>query len=170
MGVSGLKLELKSKVFRSISFLILIGWLSGCSQQESTEEVGTGFSLLGGGSADLSSEERVVFLNYWAVWCAPCIAEMPELYEFSQEFSDRTVVYAVNWDGVDEAQLALDVGTLNVEIPSIISDPQSELGLPRPEVLPTTYVLRDGELKETLVGPQTLHSLEELLVKWEKTI
>ena len=66
--------------------------------------------------------------------------------------------------------MALDVGTLNVEIPSIISDPQSELGLPRPEVLPTTYVLRDGELKETLVGPQTLHSLEELLVKWEKTI
>ena len=163
-------MKLKINALRGVSLLILAGLLYGCSQQEAAEATGAGFPLLGGGSADISSEQRVVFLNYWAVWCAPCIAEMPELDEFSHEFSDRAVVYAINWDGVDENQLALDVETLGVEIPSIINDPQAELGLPRPEVLPTTYIMQAGELKEALVGPQTIDSLKAVLEKWEQSI
>ena len=31
---------------------------------------------------------KVVLLNYWATWCAPCIKEMPELNKLQAEFQD----------------------------------------------------------------------------------
>ncbi len=34
--------------------------------------------LLGGGD--------VVLMNFWATWCAPCIAELPQLLELQREF------------------------------------------------------------------------------------
>ncbi len=153
--------------FRVKNFVLVMAFslIAACSNMEQ----GDGFALLGGGKADVLGDERVVFINYWAVWCGPCIAEMPELAEFSRAFAERAVVYAVNFDGVSEQKLQSDIDTLGVEIPAIILDPQPELGFERPQVLPTTYVFQGGELRETLVGPQTLESMETLLLKWEST-
>jgi thiol-disulfide isomerase/thioredoxin len=151
--------------FRIVIFVLSLLLVSACS--DTREEVG--FPLLGGGKADVLGDDRVVFLNYWAVWCGPCIAEMPELAEFSHEFEDRAVVYAINYDGVSEEQLQSDVDTLGVNIPAIIVDPQPELGYDRPQVLPTTLIYQGGVLRETHEGPQTLDSMEALLVEWENS-
>lgn len=36
---------------------------------------------------------KVVFLNFWATWCPPCIAEMPAINKMSQHFkNDNNVV------------------------------------------------------------------------------
>lgn len=32
---------------------------------------------------------KVVVLNFWAVWCPPCRAEMPEFIELQKEYGDR---------------------------------------------------------------------------------
>jgi thiol-disulfide isomerase/thioredoxin len=32
---------------------------------------------------------RGVLLNFWAIWCAPCVAELPELVETAHEFRER---------------------------------------------------------------------------------
>lgn len=146
---------------KQAALLLSISFLASCATEEE------GFPLLGGGAADVLGDDRVVFLNYWAVWCGPCIAEMPELAEFSHEFEDRAVVYAINFDGVSEEQLQSDVDTLGVNIPAIIVDPQVELGYERPQVLPTTMIYKGGILRETHEGPQTLESMEALLLKWE---
>lgn len=39
---------------------------------------------------------KVIFLNFWATWCAPCIAEMPSINELAQTFKeDENVVFVM---------------------------------------------------------------------------
>src|SRR5512143_1998897 len=42
---------------------------------------------------------QAVLLNFWATWCEPCVAELPELQEVGREFGDRNaVVLTVSYD------------------------------------------------------------------------
>ena len=41
---------------------------------------------------------KKVMLNFWATWCPPCKAEMPDMEQFSKQLGDDTVILAVNID------------------------------------------------------------------------
>ena len=57
------------------------------------------FTNLSGTDINLSSlKGKVVFLNFWAAWCPPCIAEMPGINELHKEFIDRADVVFVMVD------------------------------------------------------------------------
>ena len=104
-----------------------------------------------------------VVINYWAEWCKPCLAEIPELNELDQHYADVTVL-GVNYDGESGEALAAQVEKLGVEFHTLARDPAAELGVARPAVLPTTYILDpEGIVRHTLIGPQTLESLAEAL-------
>lgn len=93
-------------------------------------------------------------VNYWAIWCGPCREEIPELNRLHQRTD--LVVYAVNYDGKQGAELASQVATMNIEFTILAQDPGPALGVERPRVLPTTLLVNPaGEVTDTLVGPQT---------------
>lgn len=100
-----------------------------------------------------------VVINYWAEWCKPCIDEIPELNELQETRPDVTVL-GVNYDGVTGAELRRQSSALGIEFEILAEDPATALGVSRPTVLPTTYVVDPrGRVSERLVGPQTLESL-----------
>lgn len=49
-------------------------------------------------TADLKG--KVVFINFWASWCPPCIAEFPSIEKFHSEFkdNDKIVFVMINLD------------------------------------------------------------------------
>ncbi len=105
-----------------------------------------------------------VLVNYWAKWCKPCIKEIPELNALDRDREDVTVL-GVNYDGLVGDALAAQLKELNVEFTTLTTDPAAQLGTQRPVVLPTTFILNTkGALVSTLVGPQTLETLEQALV------
>ncbi|MBL4828195.1 MAG: TlpA family protein disulfide reductase, partial [Spongiibacteraceae bacterium] len=55
---------------------------------------------------------------------------------------------------------------LGIEFPTLIDNPSQVLGFEQPSVLPTTLIFNPkGELHQTLVGPQTQQSLEQVLLQ-----
>ena len=40
-------------------------------------------------------EGEVVFLNIWATWCPPCIAEMPDINDLYNEMNDQQVNFVL---------------------------------------------------------------------------
>ena len=52
--------------------------------------------LLNGQSFRLSDQKgKVVFLNFWATWCSPCLKEMPDMQELQKELDSKILVLAV---------------------------------------------------------------------------
>ena len=117
-------------------------WLQGCTQQAD--------ELPGAG------QWRVI--NYWAIWCAPCREEIPEL----NALDDRTdlMVFAVNYDGQNGEALQSQAAEMGITFTLLEQDPGAALGVVRPRVLPTTLLVNpQGAVTDTLVGPQTQESL-----------
>jgi thiol-disulfide isomerase/thioredoxin len=58
------------------------------------------FSLdtLDGDDFELSDHvgDKVIILNFWATWCAPCREEIPELNRYHEESSDDVMMVGVN--------------------------------------------------------------------------
>ena len=53
--------------------------------------------LLSGETVRLSDcRNKVVFINFWATWCGPCVREMPDIQQLAEYFPDELVVLAVN--------------------------------------------------------------------------
>ncbi len=153
---------MKFKAIARVGILSLtIGVLWSCSSERK-------FEVLSGEAASLSEEDRLIMINYWATWCLPCLEEMPELAEFREEHQAIVEVYAVNYDNPTDDELRQQIEEIGVEIPALVEDPSIEFGYARPEVLPGTVVLEQGEFKEMLYGPQTKESLEAVLTKWRK--
>ena len=110
---------------------------------------------------------RFVVINYWAQWCKPCIEEIPELNELDAAH-DNVSVLGVNFDGATGPELAQQEERLGVAFPTLATDPFAELGIARPVVLPTTMIVDpQGEVFSTLIGPQTLESLEAAIAAYQ---
>ena len=121
------------------------------------------FAVLDSEPVTLLADDRTIFINYWAVWCGPCIEEMPVLAEFREQNSDKVEVYGVNFDNPTPEQLRSDIEKLNVQIPNLLEDPAPAFGVITPQILPSTLVVRKGKLIDVLIGLQTLESLAAAL-------
>lgn len=51
-------------------------------------------------------KNEVVFLNFWATWCPPCIAEMPDIHDLYELEGDRIQFVMISLD--DDPQKAKD--------------------------------------------------------------
>jgi thiol-disulfide isomerase/thioredoxin len=128
--------------------------LAGCDRPDSKP-----------GPQDLNElQGHWLVINYWAVWCKPCIEEIPELNRFAEQHAGQVKVFGVNFDNSSGALLQEQVETLQIQFPTLEYDPAVQLGYPRPNVLPTTVVINpQGQVHRILKGPQTLDSLTEAL-------
>ncbi len=131
----------------------LVIFLTACAKVDFVDAEGKGYSL-----ADLQG--KYLFVNYWATWCAPCIKEIPELNTLNEEHSDQLLILGVDFDQVQGEELKKEIAKMKITFPVFATEPSKLLGVEIPQVLPTTYVFdRDGNLKATLVGPQTEETL-----------
>lgn len=72
---------------------------------------------------------KVVFLNFWATWCPPCLAEMPSVNQIYEQFKNEEIVFIlVDVDGnfkksqayMDRKKYQLPVYTFASDLPKSI--------------------------------------------------
>jgi len=96
--------------------------------------------------ADYRGKKHVI-LNFWATWCPPCVAEMPEFQNAYEQHSDELVVLGVDlMESTDAVQQFLD-DEVDVSYP-ILLDPNGEVsGGYRLFTQPTTYFIdKQGQI------------------------
>src|SRR6266436_3581 len=119
--------------------------------------------LDGGVTALDEHRERLVVLNFWATWCAPCTAEMPTLEALWRAYRDRgLVVVGVSVDrGAPATLIDPYVRSLALTFP-ILFDPDSKAaGAWRVVGHPSTFVVRPGgDVAGVAVGAREWTSAE----------
>jgi hypothetical protein len=45
--------------------------------------------MKGGRFSSESLKGKVAVINFWGVWCSPCVREAPQVQQFAEEFRDR---------------------------------------------------------------------------------
>lgn len=103
-------------------------------------------------------------INFWATWCSPCIAEMPELERFFQENKSRAQVWGVTFEDTDKARILEFVETLGVTYPILGYGQEPLTGFGSVTVLPTTFIIdRDGLFFHRFEGPIDAQDIVEAI-------
>ena len=107
---------------------------------------------------------KVVFINLWATWCGPCVAELPLFDALYREHRDDICVLAIHSPDVTEDVPAF-LEKRNLSMPFAVDGEDRALftlvnGTP---TLPQTLVLdREGKVIYNRVGSATAELLEDL--------
>ena len=125
------------------------------------------FEALDGKPFRLSSlRGRVVLLNFWATWCQPCRAEIPEFNALQRDLEPKGLsVVGVSVSPVDTAD-SIRSFQKDIRQDYTVLRGAEEIGsqFGNGPGLPVTYVLdREGRIRQKFIGPQTRENFEAAL-------
>jgi len=125
-------------------------------------EVGSGdkiqaFSLEKRGEGSFTypqdTEGKVVFINFWAAWCAECKIELPELDTIRNKYKDQPfILLAVN---IDRKQKTADRFLRKVQLDLLVLYDQGQKLVKQfaPVGVPASYLIRpDGRVEKVYLG------------------
>jgi len=97
---------------------------------------------------------KVVVLNFWATWCAPCVEELPSLVNLQQKMRNKGItVLAVSVDQ-DESLYRRFVQDHNVNLLTVRDANQKSNNLYGTFKFPETYIIdRNGVMRRKFIGP-----------------
>ncbi len=109
---------------------------------------------VGGPNLRLAEQRgRVVMLNFWATWCAPCREEMPHLSRIHDKYqASGFTLLGVNVD--DNASNATTMATkLGLKFPVLLDTDKTVVKLYAVTSMPSTVLIdRDGQLRHVHKG------------------
>lgn len=161
------------------SFIALIAfgagiWVKG-SRQADAPEVSAANTLFAMSLPDLQSKPqrlnqwrgKVLVVNFWATWCAPCREEIPIFVKLQDKYGTKGLQFVgISIDQIDKtSEFARN---FKINYPTLIGsldtvEVSRQAGNKR-GVLPYTVILdRKGQIVATEFGGLTLEKLESLL-------
>jgi thiol-disulfide isomerase/thioredoxin len=137
---------------RLIAFLLIL--LTSCSRTDID-------ITQGGGISSEQLKDKIVVLNIWADWCPPCIVEMPYFNKIDEQ--ENIVVLGFHFDQFDvlaNEEVNRLINKFDMKFMNMETDPREIWGMEIPVHVPTTYIIKNNEIVETLITPQTYESLQ----------
>jgi len=108
---------------------------------------------------------KIVLLNFWATWCGPCRAEIPDLVDLQKRYADKLeiIALATDEDDADEVKRFVMDSGINYRVAMASEKVRQEYG--GIAALPTSFVIdSEGRAVQKHVGLND-PSIYELEVK-----
>jgi len=151
--------------------LVLLIW--GCtSQAENNELPGRApqFALkdLKGHTLRLKDlRGRVVLLNFFATWCAPCRQEIPDLERLYKRFNDQGLeIVGISLDMEGAPLLNPFVQHYGISYPVVLGTREVVVDYGGITGIPTSFLIdRDGRVAKHFVGFRPVHVFEQSVLE-----
>ena len=118
---------------------------------------------------------KVVMINFWATWCPPCRAEMPDLVRLQREYADQGLqIIGITYPPERKDRVRRFARSLKVNYPIILGTHEIKARFSSEETLPLTVVInRDGKVSDIISGILLRQEVEEkikplLMQKWKE--
>jgi thiol-disulfide isomerase/thioredoxin len=104
---------------------------------------------------------KVVIVNFWATWCPPCRAEIPDLIALQDKYRDNLQVIGISQDEAPAEVVKRFAVEHRMNYPIVMSTREIESLFPGVRALPTSFILdRDGRLVQKHVGMLNADTIE----------
>ncbi len=119
-----------------------------------------------------SSRGKVILLNFWATWCGPCRAEIPDLIELQKKYGDSLQIIGLDVDDDDVAEVKKFVEKNGINYPVGMATNEIRMQYGGVAALPTSFVLdKEGRvvqkhegLRNPLLYEYEIRSLSNLAI------
>ena len=104
---------------------------------------------------------KVVIVNFWATWCGPCRAEIPDLVALQAKYKDTLQVIGISEDEAGVEVVKRFAAAHQINYPVAMVTPEIEKLFPGISALPTSYILdRESRIVQKHVGMLTARTTE----------
>lgn len=109
---------------------------------------------------------KSVFLNFWASWCPPCKAEMPDIEKLYQQTKDSDlVILAVNI-GEDKTTAKSFMESNKYSFTVLLDSSQNIAAQYNIAAIPTSFFIdKEGNIVSTIKGGMTLEQMKANISK-----
>jgi thiol-disulfide isomerase/thioredoxin len=105
---------------------------------------------------------KVVLVNFWATWCGPCRAEIPDLVALQGKYRDQLQVIGISQDEVPVDLVRRFAADHRMNYPVVMSTPEIEKLFPGVNALPTSFIVdRESRIVQKHVGMLTASLTEQ---------
>ena len=144
---------------KAIGARLNTGQMAAFVYKDKGEPIAPEFRFVDGTGKERSMKDwagRVVLLNLWATWCAPCRKEMPDLDKLQAELGSKdfeVVAVSVDRAGLEASRKFL--ASIDTKKLALFADPTARFATELKAIgLPATILIgRDGREIGRLLGP-----------------